>query len=221
MRPETVGASRSKLVLGKHSGRHALKARLISLGYALAEAEIDQLFERFKALADKKKTITDADIEALVSDELYQPRELFTLEGLQVACGTMGMPTATVRLRDPQGGQHVQASVGTGPVDATYKAIDALVQAENTLEEFVIHAVTEGIDALGEVTVRIKSESPETTLDAQKEIDQPRTFGGYGADTDIVVASAKAYLAAINKMLVANGQYGPVEMAATHTVEMQ
>jgi len=221
MRPETVGASRSKLVLGKHSGRHALKARLISLGYALAEAEIDQLFERFKALADKKKTITDADIEALVSDELYQPRELFTLEGLQVACGTMGMPTATVRLRDPQGGQHVQASVGTGPVDATYKAIDALVQAENTLEEFVIHAVTEGIDALGEVTVRIKSESPETTLDAQKEIDQPRTFGGYGADTDIVVASAKAYLAAINKMLVANGQYGPVEMAATHPVEMQ
>jgi 2-isopropylmalate synthase len=221
MRPETVGASRSKLVLGKHSGRHALKARLISLGYALAESEIDQLFERFKALADKKKTITDADIEALVSDELYQPRELFTLDGLQVACGTMGMPTATVRLRDPQGGQHIQACVGTGPVDAAYKAIDAVVQAPNTLEEFVVHAVTEGIDALGEVTVRIKSQSPGTTLDAQKEIDQPRTFGGYGADTDIVVASAKAYLAAINKLLVANGQYGPVEMAATQTVEMQ
>jgi 2-isopropylmalate synthase len=220
MRPETVGASRSKLVLGKHSGRHALKARLISLGYALAEAEIDQLFERFKALADKKKTITDADIEALVSDELYQPRELFTLDGLQVACGTMGMPTATVRLRDPDGGQHVQACVGTGPVDAAYKAIDAVVQAPNTLEEFVVHAVTEGIDALGEVTVRIKSQSPEMTLDAQKEIDQPRTFGGYGADTDIVVASAKAYLAAINKLLVANGQYGPVELAATQTVEM-
>jgi 2-isopropylmalate synthase len=221
MRPETVGASRSKLVLGKHSGRHALKARLISLGYALAEAEIDQLFERFKALADKKKTITDADIEALVSDELYQPRELFTLDGLQVACGTMGMPTATVRLRDPQGGQHVHACVGTGPVDAAFKAIDAVVQAPNTLEEFVVHAVTEGIDALGEVTVRIKSQSPGMTLDTQKEIDQPRTFGGYGADTDIVVASAKAYLAAINKLLVANGQYGPVEMAATQTVEMR
>lgn len=220
MRPETVGASRSKLILGKHSGRHALKARLVSLGYALEEAEIDRLFERFKALADKKKTITDADIEALVSDELYQPRELFTLDGLQVACGTMGMPTATVRLRDPEGGLHVQACVGTGPVDATYKAIDAVVQAPNTLEEFVVHAVTQGIDALGEVTVRIKSESTGMALDAQKEIDQPRTFGGYGADTDIVVASAKAYLAAINKLLVANGQYGPVEMVATQTVEM-
>ena len=220
MRPETVGASRSKLILGKHSGRHALKARLISLGYALAEAEIDQLFERFKALADKKKTITDADIEALVSDELYQPRELFTLDGLQVACGTMGMPTATVRLRDPEGGLHIQACVGTGPVDATYKAIDAVIQAPNMLEEFVVHAVTEGIDALGEVTVRIKSHSSGMTLDAQKEIDQPRTYGGYGADTDIVVASAKAYLAAINKLLVANGQYGPVEMVATQTIEM-
>jgi 2-isopropylmalate synthase len=220
MRPETVGASRSKLVLGKHSGRHALKARLISLGYALAESEIDQLFERFKALADKKKTITDADIEALVSDELYQPRELFTLDGLQVACGTVGMPTATVRLRDPQGSLHVRACVGTGPVDAAYKAIDAVIHAPNMLEEFVVHAVTEGIDALGEVTVRIKSESSETSLDAQKEIDQPRTYGGYGADTDIVVASAKAYLAAINKMLVATGQYGPVEIVATQTVEM-
>ncbi len=104
MRPEIGRAlSQTKLVLGKHSGRHALKARLISLGYALDEAEIDQMFERFKALADKKKTITDADLEALISDELYQPRELFTLDGLQVACGTMGMPTATVRLRDPQG----------------------------------------------------------------------------------------------------------------------
>jgi 2-isopropylmalate synthase len=220
MRPEAVGASRSKLILGKHSGRHALKARLISLGFGLNEAEIDQLFERFKALADKKKTITDADIEALVSDELYQPRELFTLDGLQVACGTMGMPTATVRLRDPQGSLHIQACVGTGPVDAAYKAIDAVIQAPNMLEEFVVHAVTEGIDALGEVTVRIKSENPGLTLDAQKEIDQPRTYGGYGADTDIVVASVKAYLAAINKMLIANGQYGPVEMASTQTVAM-
>jgi len=131
-----------------------LKARLISLGFGLNEAEIDQLFERFKSLADKKKTITDADIEALVSDELYQPRELFTLDGLQVACGTMGMPTATVRLRDPQGSLHIQACVGTGPVDAAYKAIDAIIQAPNMLEEFVVHAVTEGIDALGEVTVR-------------------------------------------------------------------
>jgi 2-isopropylmalate synthase len=218
MRPEMVGASHTKLVLGKHSGRHALKARLISLGYNLLEAELDQIFERFKALADQKKLITDADLEALISDELYQPRELFVLDGLQVACGTMGMPTATIRLRDPDGKLHMHACVGTGPVDATYKAIDAIIHAPATLQEFVIHAVTEGIDALGEVTVRIKGENPIQSLTAQREVDQPRTYGGYGADTDIVVASAKAYLAAINKMLVATGQYGPVEELSIQSV---
>lgn len=218
MRPESVGASQTRLVLGKHSGRHALKMRLASLGYDLGEGELDQVFERFKSLADRKKVITDADLEALISDELYQPRELFSLDGLQVACGTMGMPTATVRLRDPQGRLHIHAAVGTGPVDAAYKAIDAIVQAENMLQEFVVHAVTEGIDALGEVTVRIQGQDSHSTLDAQREVDQPRTFGGYGADTDIVVASAKAYLAALNKLLVATGRYGPVEQVATHMV---
>ena len=218
MRPETVGASVSKLVLGKHSGRHALTARLTSMGYFLNEAEMDKLFERFKSLADKKKIVTDADLEALISDELYQPRELFILEGLQVACGTMGMPTASIRLRDPYGKQFVQASIGTGPVDATYKAIDAIVQAPNTLQEFVVHAVTEGIDALGEVTVRIQGEQAALLMNAQSELGQPRTFGGYGSDTDIVVASAKAYLSALNKMLVATGRYGPVEIAATEHV---
>jgi 2-isopropylmalate synthase len=218
MRPEMVGATHTKLVLGKHSGRHALKARLISLGYNLVETELDQIFTRFKALADQKKMITDADLEALISDELYQPRELFVLDGLQVACGTMGMPTATIRLRDPDGKMHMHACVGTGPVDATYKAIDAIIRTPATLQEFVIHAVTEGIDALGEVTVRIKGENPIQALSPQKEVDQPRTYGGYGADTDIVVASAKAYLAAINKMLVATGQYGPVEEMSVQTV---
>ncbi len=218
MRPETVGASHTKLVLGKHSGRHALKARLISLGYGLQESEMDQIFERFKTLADRKKVITDADLEALISDELYQPRELFVLDGLQVACGTVGMPTATIRLRDPEGKMHVHACVGTGPVDATYKAIDAIIHVPITLQEFVIHAVTEGIDALGEVTVRIKGENPSQVFTAQKEIDQPRTYGGYGADSDIIVASAKAYLAALNKMLVATGQYGPVEEMSVQTV---
>jgi 2-isopropylmalate synthase len=218
MRPESVGASQTRLVLGKHSGRHALKMRLASLGYDLNEGELDQVFERFKSLADRKKVITDADLEALISDELYQPRELFSLDGLQVACGTMGMPTATVRLRDPQGRLHIHAAVGTGPVDAAYKAIDAIVQAENVLQEFVVHAVTEGIDALGEVTVRIQGQDSHSTLDAQREVDQPRTFGGYGADTDIVVASAKAYLAALNKLLVATGRYGPAEQVATHMV---
>jgi len=218
MRPETVGATQSKLVLGKHSGRHALRTRLASLGYALDEAEMDQVFERFKHLADRKKTITDADLEALVSDELYQPRELFALDGLQVACGTMGMPTATVRLRGPDGQLHVSAAVGTGPVDAAYKAIDAIVKAPNTLQEFVVHAVTEGIDALGEVTVRIEGSDGLLQISPQREAEVPRTFGGYGADTDIVVASVKAYLAALNKLLVASGQYGSVEHSAVQPV---
>ncbi len=218
MRPESVGAAQTKLVLGKHSGRHALKMRLATLGFDLEEGELDQVFVRFKALADRKKLITDADLEALISDELYQPLELFSLDGLQVACGTMGMPTATVRLRDPAGEMHTFAAVGTGPVDAVYKAIDAVVAEHVTLLEFVVHAVTEGIDALGEVTVRIQSQNGVHSLDAQKEVDQPRTFGGYGADTDIVVASAKAYLAALNKLLVATGKFGPAEKASMEFV---
>ena len=211
MRPETVGVTQSRLVLGKHSGRHALKARLGELGYALGEADLDRAFERFKSLADKKKTITDADLEAMIADEFYQPREVFALDGLQVACGTMGMPTATVRLRGPDGSLHTQAAIGTGPVDAAYKAIDAIVQAPSTLLEFAVHAVTEGIDALGEVTVRIEGKNGHHALDAQRETTHSRTFGGHGADTDIIVASAKAYLAALNKLLVAEGEHAPAE----------
>lgn len=221
MRPETVGATQTKLVLGKHSGRHALKTRLQSLGFELSEDDLTQVFERFKNLADRKKVITDADLEALISDELYKPREYYSLDGLQVACGTMGMPTASVRLRDIEGNLHVVACVGTGPVDASYKAIDQIIQAPNTLQEFVVHAVTEGIDALGEVTVRIKSAGAELDdspmVNAQTNLVQARTFGGYGADSDIVVASVKAYLSAVNKMLVAIGRYDPVE---TPTVEI-
>ena len=215
MRPEDVGVTQTRLVLGKHSGRHALKMRLNELGYALSEADLDKAFERFKLLADKKKTIADADLEALVADEFYQPREVFTLDGLQVACGTMGMPTATVRLRGPDGSTHTQASIGTGPVDAAYKAMDAIVQAPNTLLEFSVHAVTEGIDALGEVTVRIESKnSHHLSFDTQTETDRTRTFGGHGADTDIIVASAKAYLAALNKLLVATRSNGQAETPA-------
>ncbi|RPI25156.1 MAG: 2-isopropylmalate synthase, partial [Chloroflexota bacterium] len=220
MRPETVGLPQSSLVLGKHSGRHALKSRLSEIGYDMSDEDLNKAFVRFKDLADKKKLITDADLEAMVTDEFYKPREIFTLDGLQVACGTMGMPTATVRLGCPDGTQQVQAAVGMGPVDAAYKAIDAIVKTPNTLLEFAVHAVTEGIDALGEVTVRIQGCNGSHKLNAQQNIEQPRTFGGHGADTDIVVASAKAYLTALNKMLVASGQYGPVEIASVQAVNV-
>jgi 2-isopropylmalate synthase len=110
---------------------------------------------------------------------------------------------------------HIQAAIGTGPVDAAYKAIDAIVQAPSTLLEFTVRAVTEGIDALGEVTVRIEGTNGYHSLNAQKETERSRTFGGHGADTDIIVASAKAYLAALNKLLVVTGKYGPTETPAT------
>ncbi len=208
MQPEMIGLSQSNLVMGKHSGRHALRVRLSELGHELSTEELDRAFERFKELADKKKTITDADLEALVADQIYQAREIFALDGLQVACGTMGMPTATVRLRCPDGTLQVQASTGTGPVDAAYKAIDGIIQAPNSLEEFSIRAITEGIDAIGEVTVRLESKDEalaprETAQNGRKKL---RSFGGHGADTDIIVASAKAYLSAINKLLIASGR---------------
>jgi 2-isopropylmalate synthase len=224
MRPEIVGVSQSRLVLGKHSGRHALKSRLLDLGYDLSDDEVEKTFIRFKRLADKKKTITDADIEALVSDELYSPRELFSLDGLQVACGTIGLPTATVRLRGPDGELYIEAAIGTGPVDAIYKAIDRIVKVPNRLLEFSVHSVTEGIDALGEVTVRIEGENPNRSVDPQKDIEQPRTHGGHGADTDIIVASTKAYLSAVNKLLVATGRHkgaAPVQLVSSPTSSSQ
>jgi 2-isopropylmalate synthase len=222
MQPETVGVSRSRLVLGKHSGRHALKVHLEEMGYVLTPEDIDRAFESYKQLADKKKVITEADLEALVEDQAYQSVEVFSLDGLQVACGTMGMPTATVRLRGPDGENHIHAAVGTGPVHAVYQAIDAIVNAPNTLVEFNVHAVTEGIDAIGEVTVRLQAENgsiPQRTS-PQNEKTQARTFGGYGADTDIIVASAKAYLTALNKLLFAKGFYQQPEVLAAVDVKL-
>ncbi len=189
MRPETVGAGATRLVLGKHSGRHALAARLAELGHDLEGDALDAAFARFKALADKKKHIGDADLAAIVTAGLAQPPETWALDALQVGCGTTGMPTATVRLRGPDGQSHLRATIGTGPVDATFKAIDAVTGSATLLVELAVHSVTEGIDALGEVSVRIRGDG--------------EVFHGHGADTDIVVASAKAYLAAINRMLSA------------------
>lgn len=203
MRPEDVGVNQSRLVLGKHSGRHAFRARLAEMGHSLDESELDKAFARFKELADRKKIITDLDLDAIIADEFYRPRDVYALDGLQVACGTMGLPTATIRLRGPDGKSHTHACIGTGPVDATYKAIDAIVKTPATLLEFNIHAITEGIDALGEVTVRVQSRAGQQTMDAQKEVAVARVYGGHGADSDIIVASAKAYLAALNKLIVA------------------
>ena len=203
MRPETVGAGKTQLVLGKHSGRHAFANRLNELGYPLTGDGLDKAFARFKKLADKKKHITDADLLALVSDELYQPTEYWRLENIQVSCGT-GMPTATVRLTGPESQLETSAEVGTGPVDAVYKAIQSIVHVPATLLEYTVNSVTEGIDALGEVSVRVApedDEAPADKINPQYEHSRARVFHGHGAHTDVIVASAKAYLAAINRIL--------------------
>jgi 2-isopropylmalate synthase len=202
MRPETVGAGQTQLILGKHSGRHAFANRLGELGYAVSGDGLNKAFARFKQLADKKKHITDADLLALVSDELYQPKEFWRLEAIQVGCGT-GMPTATVKLTGPDGKTQTAAEVGTGPVDAVYKAIQSLVHVPSSLLEYTVQSVTEGIDALGEVSVRVAphDEAPPDKINPQYEHSRARVFHGHGAHTDIIVASAKAYLAAVNRIL--------------------
>lgn len=205
MRPETVGLSASALVLGKHSGRHAFRTRLSEMGYNdMTEDELNQAFKRFKRIADKKKVVTDADIEAIITDEFYQPKEIWKLNYVQVTCGDHLRATATVTLTDPQGNEVSDASIGTGPVDAIYKAINRIVQVPNILTEFVVQAVTEGIDAIGEVTIRVQPEDGEGyTTNPQTGAQVVRTYSGHGASTDIVVASARAYMSALNKMLAA------------------
>lgn len=185
--PEDIGFTESRLVLGKHSGRHALQQRLSQMGYELDSEKINIAFARFKELGEKKREVTDADLEALIVDLFYQPPKVYQLVDLQVVAGRPGMPTATVKLSYRDGQECVQASVGAGPVDATYRAIDAIVKAKAKLLEYNVHAVTSGIDAQGKVNVRFT--------------DGSNVFHGYGADTDIIVASAKAYLNALNRLL--------------------
>ncbi|NLE45070.1 MAG: 2-isopropylmalate synthase [Chloroflexi bacterium] len=191
MRPEIVGISQSQLVLGKHSGRHAFRSRLVEMGYEVEGEELDLAFQRFKELADKKKVVTDADLQALIADLFYRSEEIYQLVDLQVVAGRSGMPTATVMIKGPDNADQVHAAVGKGPIDATFRAIDGIVHTPNTLLEYNVHAITEGIDAQGEVTVRLLSED-----------NGGQVVGGYGADTDIIVASAKAYLGALNRLLV-------------------
>ncbi len=194
MDPKTVGIPASHLVLGKLSGRHAFEERLAELGYSLSEADFNRAFQAFKELADKKKDVTDKDIESLIAEEQRTVSETYHLDRVQVSCGDRGIPTAAVRLISPEGQVLADAALGTGPVDAVYKAINRIVGVPNVLTEFSVKSVTEGIDAIGEVLIRIESEGV--------------TYTGRGADTDIFVASAKAYMNALNRLLAAKRTAG-------------
>ncbi|HEY1585085.1 MAG TPA: 2-isopropylmalate synthase [Polyangia bacterium] len=215
MQPETVGAGGTQIVLGKHSGRHAFARRLEELGYVLDGARLDEAFARFKRTADRRKIVTDAELEALVGADLPERDDLWRLEDLQVGCGTLSLATASVRLRGPDGKVHVAAAVGTGPVDAAFRAIDELVRREATLVDYSVRSVTEGIDALAEVTVRVGSDMRQGArpLNPQRDSVEAPSWRGHGADTDIVVASVKAYLAALNRMLAATAVRVPVVAA--------
>jgi len=185
--PRSVGIPASSLVLSKLSGKHAFRERLAELGYALNEGALSHAFHSFKELADKKKEITDRDIESLVTEELRTATEAYHLDHVEVSCGDHSLPTASVRLIGPDGQNLADAALGAGPVDAIYKAINRIVGIPNTLTEFTIKSVTEGIDAIGEVLIRIESGGV--------------TYTGRGASTDIIVASAKAYMNALNRLL--------------------
>jgi 2-isopropylmalate synthase len=188
--PRSVGVPSSSLVLGKTSGRHAFRERLSELGYSLKEEDLNKAFNAFKELADKKKDITDRDIESLVAEEQRTVSEEYHLDRLQVTCGDQGLPMAGIRLFCPGANKYIEgAALGTGPVDAVYKAINLCVKVPNNLTEFTVKSITEGIDAIGEVLIRIESDGV--------------TYTGRGADTDIIVSSAKAYINALNRLLSA------------------
>lgn len=189
MDAQSIGLNDNQIVLGKHSGRNAFRTRLKELGFDLSDTELNKAFLRFKDVADKKKEISDWDLEAIVNDEIQQAPELFRLELVQVSCGDRARPTATVVLRTPEGEELTDAAIGTGPVDAVYKAINRVVDVPNQLIEFSVQSVTAGIDAIGEVTIRLRHEE--------------RIFSGHAANTDIIVASAQAYINALNRLFAA------------------
>jgi 2-isopropylmalate synthase len=185
MTPESVGRGQSTLVLGKHSGRHALRDRLKQLGYDLRDEDLNRIFERFKALADKKKDVYDEDLEAIVEDEVFRMPERYKLEYLNVSSGSVTVPTATVKM-EVDGDVHVDAGFGIGPVDATFATIAKIANTDASLKRFTINAITGGSDAQGEVTVRLQANGHEVI--------------GQGTHPDIVMASAKAYVNALNRL---------------------
>jgi 2-isopropylmalate synthase len=195
MTPESVGVKQTSLVMGKHSGRHAFQHKLVELGYALAGNQLDDAFVRFKALADRKKHVYDEDIEALVDEEIAHAQDRIKLVSLSVIAGTRGPQRATMKL-DVDGRIMIEECDGNGPVDATFNCIKAMVPHDAVLELYQVHAVTEGTDAQAEVSVRLS--------------EGGRSVTARGADPDTLVASAKAYLGALNK-LTARSQRGKAE----------
>jgi 2-isopropylmalate synthase len=187
MRPESVGVKHSSLVLGKHSGRHAFIHKLEEMGYKLGDNQLEDAFARMKALADRKKDIYDEDIEALVDQEIAQSHNRIKLVSLSVIAGTRGPQRATMKL-DIEGRQMIEECEGNGPVDAVFNCIKAIVPHEAVLELYQVHAVTAGTDAQAEVTVRLA--------------EGGRSVTAKGADPDTLVASAKAYLGALNKLMI-------------------
>ena len=200
MTPESVGVSKTSLVMGKHSGRNAFRTKLKELGYELGENAFEDAFNRFKALADRKKVIYDEDIEALVDEEIATATDRIKVVSLTVIAGTHGPQSATLTL-DIEGKHQTVQSTGNGPVDATFNAIHKLVPHSAVLELFQVHAVTEGTDAQAEVSVRLQEEG--------------RTVTAKAADVDTLVASAKAYVGALNKLLIKRLRGAP----AQHFVE--
>ncbi|MGQ3683620.1 MAG: 2-isopropylmalate synthase [Candidatus Loosdrechtia sp.] len=193
MKPEDVGHLKTKIVLGKLSGRHALKKRIKELGYELTEEEFERAFEEFKRIADKKKEVFDEDIEAIVGIEKMDVPDIFHLKSLSISCGPNTVPTASVRLKLQDGRFVDNATIGDGPIDALFKAIDLSTGIPGKLQDYNIHAVTSGKDAMGEVHVSI-------------DVDG-KIIGGRAVSTDIIEASAMAYLNAINRVAATNPKY--------------
>jgi 2-isopropylmalate synthase len=185
MTPESVGILKSSIVLGKLSGRHAFKERLRELGYRLPETDLERAFIQFKQLADKKREIYDEDIESIVVEEILRMPRRFKLVYINVVAGNVTVPTATVQM-EVDGKLLQEAGFGDGPVDATFKTIKKITRTKSKLLQFAINAITSGTEAQGEVTVKLE--------------EKGNTVIGQGADTDVIVASAKAYINALNKM---------------------
>ena len=200
MTPESVGLKESSLVMGKHSGRHAFREKLKDLGYELGDNAFEDAFVRFKALADRKKHVYDEDIEALVDQEIASAHDRIKVVALTVIAGTGGPQKATITL-DVDGKQHTYELTGDGPVDATFRAIKAIVPHEARLPLYQVSAVTEGTDAQAEVSVRLEADG--------------KTVTGRGSDTDTMVASARAYVSALNKLLARESRRKPETMLAS------